>query len=191
LIQIARGTLRRAFLFVRTSRVDWSGNPSFNIADCLDTCTIAKIALVPTPVSPTIPQVYAVLDTSVLVSGLRSRQGASYAVLGAIRSGDVQIAVSVGLVLEYESVALRRGLIPHFNSEEIQTIIDVFCRLAHQQRVFYTWRPFLADPDDDLVLELAVAAGVGYIITHNTSDFSGSESMGVRIVTPAEALNLI
>ena len=31
--------------------------------------------------------------------------------------------------------------------------------VSHLQEVFYLWRPGLPDPDDDLILELAVAAG--------------------------------
>lgn len=134
---------------------------------------------------------YAVLDTSVLVAGLRSRNGASFQVLRAIRRGDLRIAVSVALVLEYESVALRPGLLPAFSREEIGKIIDGLCQLADHQQVFFAWRPFLSDPDDDLVLELAVAASAPFVITHNISDFRGSDSMGVRAITPAIALNLI
>lgn len=134
---------------------------------------------------------YAVLDTSVLVAGLRSKQGASFQILQAIRAGDIRIAVSVALVLEYESVLLRPDLIPHFTTEEIGKIVDGLCLLADHQRVFFAWRPFLPDPDDDLVLELAVAASSPFVITHNTGDFCGSNSMGVRAITPATALNLI
>ena len=47
------------------------------------------------------------------------------------------------------------------------------------------------DPDDDLVLELAIAASAKFVITHNISDFRGSESMGVRAITPATTLNMI
>lgn len=134
---------------------------------------------------------YAVLDTSVFVSALRSRNGASFQILRAIRSGDIQIAISVSLVLEYEAVTLRPDLVPAFNPEEIGTFIDGLCRLGIHQKVFFSWRPFLSDPDDDHVLELAVAASAAFIITHNISDFSGSASMGVRAITPAIALNLI
>ena len=134
---------------------------------------------------------YAVLDTSVLVSGLRSRNGASFQVLRAIRRGNLRIAVSVALVLEYESVSLRPGLLSAFSPEEIGRIIDGLCRLADHQQVFFAWRPFLTDPDDDLVLELAVAASAPFVITHNIADFHGSDSLGVRAITPATALNLI
>ena len=62
---------------------------------------------------------FAILDTSVLVSGLRSKRGASFQIIQAIRAGDLRISVSVALVLEYESVLLRPGLIPCFATEEI------------------------------------------------------------------------
>ncbi len=136
-------------------------------------------------------KVYAVLDTCVLVAALRSNLGASFEVLRKIRHGDVRITLSVALAVEYESVALRPGLVPALRAEDIRVVVDVLCKLAHHQKIFFTWRPFLSDPDDDLVLELAVAAGCEYIITHNIKDFKGSESFGIRAITPAQALNLI
>ena len=135
--------------------------------------------------------VYAILDTCVLVSALRSNLGASFEVLQAVRRGDVRIALSVALAIEYETVALRPGRVPALTTEEIQMVVDVLCKLAHPQKIFFTWRPFLPDPDDDLVLELAAAAGCAFIITHNLKDFKGSESLGIRAITPAQALNLI
>lgn len=134
---------------------------------------------------------YAVLDTSVLVAGLRSRRGASFQILQAIRGGNVRIAVSVALVLEYESVLLRPGMVPMFKPRDIGKIVDGLCLLATHQPVFFAWRPFLSDPDDDLVLELAVVASAPFVITHNITDFRGSDSMGVQAITPATALTLI
>lgn len=40
----------------------------------------------------------------------------------------------------------------------LRAVVDALCSLAHQQKIFHTWRPFLRDPDDDLVLEVAAAA---------------------------------
>jgi len=48
--------------------------------------------------------------------------------------------------------------------------------VAHLQDVHYLWRPFLRDPDDDMLLECAVASGSAYIITHNVNDFRGVEA---------------
>jgi predicted nucleic acid-binding protein len=63
--------------------------------------------------------------------------------------------------------------------------------MADHQQVFFAWRPFLRDPNDDLVLEVAVAASAAFVITHNVTDFRGSDSMGVRAITPATAIELI
>lgn len=134
---------------------------------------------------------YAVVDTCVLVSALRSSGGASHQILRAVRSGDLEIAISVALAIEYESVALRPGLVPALGASEIEAVVDVLCRFARHQKIFYTWRPFLPDPDDDLVLGLAAAAGCPYIITHNIRDFRGSDSMGIQAITPAQALTMI
>jgi hypothetical protein len=74
---------------------------------------------------------------------------------------------------------------------DIDDILDYLCQAAAHQQVFYLWRPFLKDPEDDMVLELAVAANCGYVVTFNTRDFAGAEQFGIRIVTPREFLQLI
>lgn len=134
---------------------------------------------------------YAILDTCVLISALRSRTGASFQILRAIREGRISIALSVAVAVEYESVARRPGLVPALTNDDIEAVVDALCLLSHQQKIFYTWRPFLPDPDDDLVLELAAAAGCQYIITHNLKDFKGSDSLDIQAITPAQALQLI
>lgn len=93
--------------------------------------------------------------------------------------------------MEYEEVALRPTLVPGLRPAQIVKIIDGLCRLARHQKIFYTWRPFLSDPDDDLVLELALAANVPFIITHNLKDFQGSQSLGIQAITPAQSLTMI
>jgi len=135
--------------------------------------------------------VFAILDTSVLVSGLRSKRGAGFQIIQAIRAGHLNISVSVALVLEYESVLLRPGLVPSFAIDEIHRILDAICLMAKHHKVFFAWRPFLKDPNDDLILELAVAASAPYIITHNVSDFVGSDTLGIRAITPFTALKII
>jgi predicted nucleic acid-binding protein len=69
--------------------------------------------------------------------------------------------------------------------------LDFLLSVGHLQEVFFAWRPALADPDDDFILELAVAAGCGYIVTHNVRDFRGSEKWGITAVTPADFLKTI
>lgn len=134
---------------------------------------------------------YAILDTCVLVSGLRSSGGASHKVLHCILSGKIRLALSVAVAIEYEDVALRPGLISSLSPSEIIKVIDGLCKLARHQQIFYGWRPFLPDADDDMLLELAFAANTPFIITLNIKDFRGSESLGIRAITPAQALTMI
>ena len=127
-----------------------------------------------------------VLDTNVLVAGVRSRRGASFEVLS--RVGTFEVAISVSLVLEYESALLRQLPLLALDEREISNLIDYICDIAIRQEVFFLWRPFLRDPNDDLVLELAVASACDAIVTHNVRDFQGIEQFGMRVLTPGEFL---
>ena len=62
---------------------------------------------------------------------------------------------------------------------------------AHHQEIHFLWRPVLRDPDDDMLLELAVASGSRYIVTHNVRDFRGTSQYGVEAITPRDFLNLL
>ncbi len=135
------------------------------------------------------PQV--VLDTSVVVPALRSKRGAAHRLLRLIDSGKFEINLSVPLLLEYEEVCKRLlGEIP-LTEQEVDTILDYLCRVAHHRRVFFLWRPFLPDPTDDMVLEVAFAAGCDAIVTYNVRDFAGADQLGIRILTPKQLLQEI
>lgn len=132
-----------------------------------------------------------VIDTSVMVAGLRSRNGASARLLSLVGSGRFGINLSVPLVLEYEDVLLRPELEIPITPSDVRDIIDYHCSVARLHRIFFLWRPYLRDAGDDMVLELAVRAGCQFIITFNERDFVGSEDFGVRAVTPADFLRQI
>jgi predicted nucleic acid-binding protein len=72
--------------------------------------------------------------------------------------------------------------------ELIEAVLDYLCANAREHRISFRWRPFLPDPDDDFILELAVAAKAQYIITHNLRDFAGVEAFGLEAITPAQML---
>lgn len=111
--------------------------------------------------------------------------------LRCILSGKIRLALSVAVAIEHEDVALRPGLIPSLSPSEITKVIDGLCRLAKHQQIFFAWRPFLPDADNDMLLELALAANAPFIISLNTKDFRGSESLGIRAITPDQALTMI
>ena len=132
-----------------------------------------------------------VLDTNVLVAGLRSRRGASALLLDLIGQDLITVVISVPIVLEYEDVLKRRGIVTGYSSAELDQILDGLCAIAERQRVHFLWRPQLRDPGDEAFLELAVAAGGIPIITYNTDHFDGAERFGVLVRTPLQLLREI
>ncbi len=117
--------------------------------------------------------------------------GASSALLSLLPARRFEIAVSVPLVLEYEAVLLRHVAVGGRAPEDVEALVDYLCAVAKKQKIFFLWRPFLRDLNDDMLVELAVAAGCGGIDTHNVRDFGGVESVGLRVFTPAEFLVMI
>lgn len=132
-----------------------------------------------------------VIDTNVFISALRSKRGASYKLIMAIGSGLFDMNISVPLILEYEGPAKRLIGETKLTSDDIDDIIDYICSVAGHWKVFYLWRPFLRDPKDDMVLELAVASESDFIISYNKKDFQGSENFGIKVFTPKEFLKKI
>lgn len=134
----------------------------------------------------------AVFDTSVLVAAARSRQGASFALVNTIPSPAFTVCLSVALYMEWQAVLTRTENLPPGRSvEDAIGFMRYLASQAYLQEIHYLWRPCLPDPDDDMVLELAVAAGCRYIVTHNVRDFRGTERFGVTAITPGNFLNLM
>jgi putative PIN family toxin of toxin-antitoxin system len=130
-----------------------------------------------------------VLDTSVLVSASRSRQGASFALMSILPSPRFEFALSVALYTEWQEVLTRpEHLPPGLQREDVLAYLQYLTSIAHLQDVYYLWRPFLRDPDDDMVLECAVASNSQYLVTHNIQDFQRIVELGVTPITPASFL---
>ena len=132
------------------------------------------------PVAPAMHQcpdpMRVVFDTSVLVAAMHSSRGASFALLSSIPSSRFQLCLSVPLYLEWQDVLTRpEHLPPGRSAQDALAALRGLAASAHLQEIHYLWRPFLGDANDDMVLELALAAGCHCIVTHNVRDFTGAE----------------
>lgn len=133
-----------------------------------------------------------VIDTNVFVSALRSPYGASYKLFMLLESGKFEINVSVPLAIEYEAAAKRLiGRKGTLKSSDIDDILNYACSVANRRKIHFLWRPFLSDPNDDMVLELAVSSRSEIIVTYNTDDFRGLAQFGIRVLTALEFLREI
>ncbi len=132
-----------------------------------------------------------VIDTCVLISALRSKNGASFKLVSLVDSQKFSFSLSVPLVLEYESTAKRIARSLGLTHADIEDIIDYLCTIGKHRKVHYLWRPNLKDPGDDFVLELAVESECQYIVTFNIKDFSKANNFNVAVITPQELLRKI
>lgn len=132
-----------------------------------------------------------VIDTNVIVSALKSRNGFSFKLLSIIDDSHFSVFISVPLILEYEDVIKRSKSQIKLNFTEISNILDYICLIGKKIKIFYLWGPFLKDPKDDMILELAVESECDYIITFNQKDFKNIEKFNLKVLTPKEFLKKI
>lgn len=135
------------------------------------------------------PQI--VLDTNVIIAAQRSQRGASARLMSLVGTDRFEIHLSVPLVLEYEEILLRQRVLLGLTPEDVSDLVDALCALGHHHKIYFLWRPYLRDAKDELVLDLAVAAGCDYIITHNQKDFIGTERFGIGVLDPKTFLREI
>ena len=132
-----------------------------------------------------------VIDTNVIVSALKSKQGASYALFLLTGKHKFEFNISVPLVLEYEKVLFDPKIKIPFTKKEIDKILNYLCANSNHHKIYYLWRPYLKDEKDDMVLELAVSSNSDYIITFNKKDFVGAGKFGITILSPKNFLKKI
>lgn len=150
-------------------------------------------------IDPLIGRVYIagnmnyVLDTNVLVAAVRSPTEASAEILRRVLTGQMQALCSVPLFMEYEAVLVRPELLSASQAQahQVLNVLDVLAGAVIRVDIQFLWRPQLRDPNDDLVLELAVnGQGLGddvTIITSNQKDFLPEASQfGVGVITPRQ-----
>ena len=131
-----------------------------------------------------------VFDTNVLVAAFLSQDGAAYRILRSIVVGEIPFMATPALVFEYEAVLKRRFTRqPWASPQEIDDVLDVLCLRMTQVQRHFQWRPMLPDPDDDMVIECAIAGGARVIVTTNVRDFlSEAPRFGIDVQTPGEFL---
>jgi putative PIN family toxin of toxin-antitoxin system len=132
-----------------------------------------------------------VLDTNVLTAGLRSSAGASFAILKMVAGKRIRPLVTTALFLEYESVLTRPEQIAShgLTLSEVDSLMAEFAALSEPVEVHFTWRPVLADPNDEMVLEAAVNGRADALITFNMKDFVAvRDRFNLSILRPADLL---
>ena len=124
-----------------------------------------------------------------VVAALRSRTGASNAVLEQVARGRLTPLVSTALFLEYEDVVRRPEirLATRMSEKEVAGFLAALASASEAVEVNFRWRPQLSDPKDELVLEVAVNGGADALVTHNIRDFEPAARLfGLRVLLPRD-----
>ena len=132
------------------------------------------------------------LDTCVVVSALRSRNGASNRILRLALLGELPAVCHYKLLSEYRDVLyrmVRRGDLT-FSLAQVEHFLAALVMAVEEVEVRYLWRPNLPDEADNFVYEAAFAVSPATIITHNVRDFRKPEIEwpGVLVKTPQQVL---
>ncbi|MFC3323990.1 putative toxin-antitoxin system toxin component, PIN family [Mesorhizobium cantuariense] len=132
-----------------------------------------------------------VLDTNVLMAGLRSRNGASFAILQQIADRHICPLVTTALFLEYETVLARpeQMAVHGLSIADLDRLLAGFAILAEPVELHFLWRPQLSDPKDEMVLEAAINGRADALVTYNRRDFMAAAGrFDVQVVSPAAFL---
>jgi putative PIN family toxin of toxin-antitoxin system len=138
--------------------------------------------------------VRVVLDTSVLITALRSSTGAAAENVRLALLEELTILMDYKLACEYRDVAFRAE---HLNKsgrtlEETSLLLDMLESIAEPVLVVVRHNPLSRDPKDDMVLDVAINGNADAIVTNNIKDFwEGAKRFQIPVVTPAELLKEI
>ena len=132
-----------------------------------------------------------ILDTNVILAAMRSQTGASHRLLLTIGDPRWQSVITPALMYEYEDVARRPGYVPGLSAQDITNILDLIYQQSHRQMVWFSWRPLSSDPDDDAILEAAIAGGCDFVLSFNERHLRVAREFGIEVIKPADLLRLI
>jgi predicted nucleic acid-binding protein len=124
---------------------------------------------------------------------LRSGGGASRQVLRKAIQGLYRPLFSNALWLEYKTLLARHKWTNETTAEDREEVLAALAASGEWVKIYYGWRPNLADEGDNHLIELAVAGGAEAIVTHNVRDLRSGELRwpNLKILTPAACLETL
>jgi putative PIN family toxin of toxin-antitoxin system len=132
-----------------------------------------------------------VFDTASFITALRSSDGAAGEILRLILRRKLVPLMDHKLGLEYRDVALRPEQLQAFglSAVEVVTVIEAIEALAESVKVVVRHRPLSPDPNDDMILDIAINGKAEALVTNNTKDFKAAgKQYGIPVLTPRELL---
>ena len=136
-----------------------------------------------------------VLDTNIIFQALYSSSGASHIILNEIINGNIDIAISVPVFLEYETVLKRQENLDKFELgiSDINDILSAIAYLSRKFGIFFDMVPNLKDETDNKFLNLCFRSSADYLISSNIKDFKFNTDLifpSIEIITPSQFIKI-
>lgn len=135
-----------------------------------------------------------VLDTMVVVSAVFSNdaEGLSAAVVRAVATGDVRLAISDDQLAELVRVMGYEG-VEHLvgrpvRAFEVALDVGTMGFMYHPRRL--DW-PSLRDPKDGWIFDLAYASGADYIVSFDRAVRDAADVLGFVALSPADLMDAL
>ena len=129
----------------------------------------------------------AVLDTNIVVSGLRNPEGSSASILKLAQTRIFRWYVSEEILNEYEEVLTRASL--GLKLPQITKVLGMLrrtCIMAAPTKAVKA----TSDPDDNMFLECALEARADYVVTGNVRHFP-ARFQDIRVIQPRRFLSIL
>ena len=130
--------------------------------------------------------VRVVLDANVVVSSVLIQVGNPAIILKMLISGEIQNSTTPEIIDEIKDVLERPRISKRINPLEQEFILHAFEEFSEKINPGITFAEVKDDPDDNKILECAVAAAAEYIISGDNHLLKLREFRGIKIVNPAE-----
>jgi uncharacterized protein len=131
-----------------------------------------------------------VLDTNVVISGMLSPEGPAAEITRRWEKGEFDVVVSpellaeLGGALQYPKVAKYI----QFSQEELSSFLQRYANSAVSVSLETRLEVIEDDPDDNRVLECAVAGGASFIVSGDKHFLALKEYEGIVMLSPAAFL---
>jgi len=125
-----------------------------------------------------------VLDTNVLIDGIKDEHSAAWRIVDKIFSGEIILCMSRQLKGEYKTI-LRREISDENYRQRIYTLFDI----AEEVHVSNIQHIVQDDPEDDKVIATALHASADALVSEDRHLLDLDPYGDLRIMRPAEYLN--
>ncbi|OYQ62225.1 putative toxin-antitoxin system toxin component, PIN family [Pseudanabaena sp. SR411] len=128
-----------------------------------------------------------VFDTNILISALFSQTGSPFRVLALAKIGQIESVTCQEILDEFAEKLLLKF---KFSEEKTQLAVDEIQKFSRIVTISGTLKVVPNDPDDDMVIECAVAGYATHIITGDKHILSLSQHQNIAIAKATDFVNL-